>query len=1068
MRNVPDIQTARLVTTRVARAVTLTGGRVGTRGPILAFAGLLALIGASYLVWPALAPAAAASVGVGSAAAVAVGVRRFRPRQAAAWRLVGAALLAHAAARTVYLLLPGDPGSLKPFVWITFALHLTMLVLLVAGIRGLARSSVHGRVAVIDAAVVLLGVGLLGGAVVVMGSGEVPGLAGLVSYAGVGYLLRDVIIVAVMISFVTAVRWNTSVLLLVLSVAGLLANDALFRVSRIDGDWVPSGPLALCWLVFFVATGCAALDPSMAELVPRERTEVAPLGLGLLVAGAALPFAVMAIGAFQPTWPYRAPVAAAATVILLLALTRIVDVAIRLRRQVRGEQVLRDASAELASALDASEVSATLDGAVRRLLPPGEHYRLSLMQLNPHPTGESTGLQDRTEQTTDAASLDALTHGVEHAERGGPTLEIALSRKAHPDGRTDLSTVDGYGAPTAAGPEAAGPPTLVVRADRVALSALEPRLEVLAMQAGLALERMRLNGEIIRHTNDAYFRSLVQNSADIILIINDENRIQYASPSADSIFGDVPLSDMPLPVLVTHPERRVADAFLERARTDGGRHPRGGGTTPPWTVHTANGGLADVEISVQDLRDDPSIGGLVVTMRDITERRRLERELHYRSNHDALTGLENRLPFSERLEAAVASAKESGGVAAILYIDLDDLKLINDGLGHSTGDAVLITVGERLGTFVATNGAAPRDAAARLGGDEFVVLLAELSDEAAADEAADRLVATLREPVDVDGREVSCRASVGVATTSRSADTATALLRDADLALYAAKGTGKGQWRHYESWMRRTVMARLELRASLERAVDDGALLVHYQPIVDLEVGFPVGFEALVRWQHPTQGLLLPDQFIDVAEESGLIVPIGSRVLATAMRDAKLWSEITGSEPYVGVNVSARQFRGQSFPAEVRRLLKETGLAPHRLMLEITESLLLRDDDSVWQDMQALRRIGVRIAIDDFGTGFSSLSYLRKVPLDVVKLDRLFIQTMTDSPQQRELVEGIVRLTNVLGLQVIAEGIETDEERAHAIRVGCAFGQGYMFSRPMPVREASRWLTQQAPVYIGR
>jgi diguanylate cyclase (GGDEF)-like protein/PAS domain S-box-containing protein len=594
------------------------------------------------------------------------------------------------------------------------------------------------------------------------------------------------------------------------------------------------------------------------------------------------------------------------------------------------------------------------------------------------------------------------------------------------------------------------------------------------MQAGLALERMRLNDEIIRHANDAYFRSLVQNSADIILIIDEENRIQYASPSADSIFGDTSLADLPLPVLVMHPENREAEVFLARARADGGRPLPSGRIMRPtaidphaWSVHAVDGGQADVEVSAQDLRSDSSIGGLVVTMRDVTERRRLERELHYRSSHDLLTGLENRLAFTERLDAAVAAAKGSGRVASILFADLDDLKMINDAFGHGTGDAVLATVGERLRTFVAANGCAPRDTAARLGGDEFVVLLGGVRDGAAVDQLADQLVATLGEPVDVDGHEVTCRASVGVATTSRD-DTAPELLRNADLALYAAKGAGKGQWRHYESWMRSTVMARLELRASLERAVDDGALLLHYQPILDLEASAPAGFEALVRWQHPTEGLLFPDQFIDVAEESGLIVPIGLWVLATAMRDAVRWTEITDSEPYVGVNVSARQFRGQSFTTEVRRLLKETGLAPHRLMLEITESLLLRDDDGIWQDMQALRRIGVRIAIDDFGTGFSSLSYLRQVPLDVVKLDRLFIQTMTHSPQQRELVAGIVRLTNVLGLQVIAEGIETDEERALAIQAGCAFGQGYLFSRPIPDREAHRWLAaHQTPAPIG-
>ena len=917
-----------------------------TRWFVVTFVCVLAGVGASYLLWQDFAPAAAALVGVGSAAAVVAGVRRYRPRRARAWLFLAAALLLNAAARTVYLLLPGEPGSLKPLIWVTIALHLVMLGFLIAGIRGLATSNVHGRVAVIDAAVILLSTGLLAGTFVALQLASMPGLDRFHSYISVGYVLRDVIIVAVMINFVTAVRWSASVLLLVLGVGGLIANDALFRVSRIDGPWVPTGPLALSWLVFFTAFGAAALVPSMARLDPRANgKEAAPLRLGLLAAAVLLPFAVLVINAFRRPPIFQPAVATVATLIVILVLVRILDVAMQLRRQIAGERVLRDASAELAAAMDAPAVLAAVDLAVRRLLRPGMDYRL---------------IEDRAVGPTGIAGAD---------EDPGWTLEIALSHRLRPGDGTNGPTPHGPGTLIWAAPDAGNAPTLVVRANRGSLATLQPRLEVLAVQAGLALERMRLSEEVIRNTNDRYFRSLVQNSTDVILVVNDRNRIQYASPSADSIFGVVALTGASLPDLVEHPGRATTEAFLQRVRTTGHGATSATPAAPKawhdWTIIGADGGRAEVEISCQDLRDDRSIDGLVVTLRDVTERRRLERELRYRNAHDPLTGLPNRLSLTDGLEEVIATTPTPEAVTGLLYIDLDDLKLINDGLGHDAGDAVLSSVGGMLGNFAITNDGTGRNMAARLGGDEFAVLLADLADGAAADRAADRLVTALGRPINIGGHELFCHASVGVATTSETTTTATELLRDADLALYAAKDTGKGHWRHFESWMRSTVIARLELRASLERAISDDALILHYQPIVTLDGGRPVGFEALLRWHHPTLGLLAPDRFIDVAEESGLIIPIGRWVLATAMKTAQDWSDGTGFEPYIGVNVSARQFRSADFTSTVRDLLTETGLDPRRLMLEITESLLLRDDESVWHEMDRLRTLGVQIAIDD-------------------------------------------------------------------------------------------------------
>ncbi len=323
------------------------------------------------------------------------------------------------------------------------------------------------------------------------------------------------------------------------------------------------------------------------------------------------------------------------------------------------------------------------------------------------------------------------------------------------------------------------------------------------------------------------------------------------------------------------------------------------------------------------------------------------------------------------------------------------------------------------------------------------------------------------EPFTVNGNQIHASASIGVSTTADAVDSSD-LLRQADLALYVAKGEGKGRWRRYQSALHTRIVERLALRAELDRAISDDALALSYQPIISLDGGRTVSFEALVRWHHPTRGLILPNQFIDVAEESGLIVPMGNWVLANALRAAAEWRDmaangngtwLNGDAPYVSVNVSARQFRTAGFPDRVHQELAAAGLPTSALMLEITESLFLHDDDQVWSDLAALRGAGIRIAIDDFGTGYSSLSYLRQVPVDVVKVDRSFINAMSSSTQQRALVEGIVRLADTLGLDVIAEGIERAVDRDLLASIGCDFGQGYLFSEPLTEKDAMSGLT---------
>jgi diguanylate cyclase (GGDEF)-like protein len=1058
-----------------------------------AYAGLVIAATALHLWYAPASSAGVVVIGLASAGAVAYGVRRYRPARATAWWLLASAVAINAAARVVYDMLPGDAGTLKPWGWVVWSMHLAMLVLLVAGALGLARSTLRGASAAIDAAIIVLGSGLIGGILIAIPYASAPGVGDLWRSVRVAYVFRDVVVLALAIHLATAVRWNRSVKWLLTALFGLVAYDVLFRLGRIHGEWLDGTSFDLVWLLFTVGIGAAALTRTMRAFdtpIAANVRDGAPLRIGLVAVLALMPSAVLLLGLFQePPW-YQPFIVIFATLILILALARIVDVARQLRRQVDGERVLRQTITDLAGAQDYSSVAPLINGAVGRLLEPATDYQVAIVDCPPAsddapwPDAVGGGLFETTALPSPIArqlgnrglslALQLIERPSEpsHADaaRNAASMAVPAARGADETGRTE------------SGGFARGS-KLLVRSNRSSLNALRPRLEVLATQAAFTLERIQLNKENIRHISESYFRTLVQNSTDVILIVDDDNRIRYASPSADSVFGATALIGVELPGLVAQGDREAAERLLKRARasvpgmlaSEATLHELATGTRltsdgmvvadvvgdGDWMVNGDGAGPARVEVSCRDLRADPSIDGLVLTLRNVTKQRLLESELEQRAFHDPLTGLGNRLPFIERLTEVVERFAGERELTAVLYVDLDDLKLVNDALGHETGDALLTAVGDRLRSFVAGYGGPNNSMAARLGGDEFAVLLADVVNESAADAAAGRLLATLAQPVHVAGHEVTCGASVGVATTAQDADTGPDLLRNADLALYSAKNIGKGQWRHYESWMRSTVMARLEVRSSLERAIEDDALVLEYQPIVALDDGRPAGFEALLRWEHPSRGRLSPDQFIDVAEESGLIAPIGEWVMRDAMDAARRWGTSDDS-PYVAINVSARQFRTPGFTATVQRLITESGLRPDRVTLEITESLLLRDDDSVWQDLQNLRRFGVRIAIDDFGTGYSALSYLRHVPLDVVKLDRSFIQSMAASVKQRELVQGIVGLADVLGLQVIAEGIETEHERDLAARIGCAYGQGFLFSPALPVNDAQRWLARRA------
>lgn len=456
--------------------------------------------------------------------------------------------------------------------------------------------------------------------------------------------------------------------------------------------------------------------------------------------------------------------------------------------------------------------------------------------------------------------------------------------------------------------------------------------------------------------------------------------------------------------------------------------------------------------------DDPDIGGVIVNVRDISDRKAMEEQLSHQAFHDGLTGLSNRALFTDRVDHALQRAARTGLQPAVIFLDLDGFKTVNDSLGHGAGDELLVEVARRLSASVR-----PSDTAARLGGDEFAVLVEESLDS--ADEAvlvADRILLALSTPFDVAGQRVRISASLGIAVAGTDA-TATSLLRDADVAMYRAKADGKAQWVVHDGEMRAAAMERLQLESDLLHALESGQFRLVYQPVVELDTRAVVGFEALLRWHHPSLGVILPDRFVPIAEENGLIVPIGADVLRDACRAAVAWSE---GRPdlaalTISVNVSARQIASPDLVVHVAEALAHSGLEAGRLVIEMTETALIQDADLAAHRLQDLRDLGVRLAVDDFGTGYSSLSYLRQFPVDILKIDRSFIAGISDEEQVPALVRGLLDLGRTLELETIAEGVELPVQLDWLRNERCQYGQGFLFARPLPADEVVAALDAQ-------
>ena len=532
--------------------------------------------------------------------------------------------------------------------------------------------------------------------------------------------------------------------------------------------------------------------------------------------------------------------------------------------------------------------------------------------------------------------------------------------------------------------------------------------------------------------------TVVHHAADLFVLVDAEGILLYANPAASRTFG-VALED----AIGTnagsylHPDdlEHVTEHFERLLATPGES------LTDTVRFVSTSDEVRILELVYTNCLNDPEVAGVIVNGRDITERRELEAELVQQTLHDPLTGLANRTLFVDRAERLMALARRDQLDVSVLFVDLDDFKTVNDAMGHQAGDELLRSVAGRLAATIRQD-----DLLGRFGGDEFVILVHPRSAEESGELLAHRLGDVLRRPCEIEGRSLTVTASVGIATGRDQ--TVEELVRDADVAMHQAKAAGKRRVVAFAPQMGASANDRLQLVIDLQHALEHDEFTVHYQPVVDLATRSITGVEALVRWDHPVRGRLAPLEFIPCAEENGMIVELGRQVLTEACRRGRSWGLDTRGLT-LAVNLSARQLASPGLVEDVSRILTETAFAPAALVLEITETVLVQDAQAAVSRLRALKALGVRLAIDDFGTGFSSLSYLRQLPVDILKIDRSFVSDLHDSSESAAIVRSLIDLGHTLDLELIAEGVEVEAQSDALLAQHCTLAQGFLFARPM-------------------
>lgn len=554
-------------------------------------------------------------------------------------------------------------------------------------------------------------------------------------------------------------------------------------------------------------------------------------------------------------------------------------------------------------------------------------------------------------------------------------------------------------------------------------------------------DRKRAENKLLR--SESRFRLMVQHSSDVVAVVDADNMLTYVSPSIERMM-DIKVEH----VLGRNVFEMLSVTEAERVKAMAGG-PAGSSGTLDVRLRAGDGTIRAIEVSMTDMLDEPDVAGVVLSMRDVSDRRKLEDSLRHQALHDDLTGLANRTLFTDRVRDALAAGND---LRAVLFLDLDDFKLINDSLGHVVGDQVLVTVADRIQQCLRLT-----DTAARLGGDEFAVLLTDVYGESEVEEITNRIRHIISEPIDVSGHSLRLTSSVGIALSNDPNRTGQDLLRLADLAMYQAKNAGKDRFQTFEAYMETSASEQLGLKTALLRAVENNEFVVHYQPIFDVNHGRTIGVEALVRWDDPERGLISPAAFIGAAEETGLINQIGNIVTTQALADLTRWRD-SGFDIYCTINVSGRQFQEVGFAEKLVGQIEASAVDPSQIVVELTESLLVLPNAA--QIFTTLRNSGIRIAIDDFGTGYSALQYLQNFNIDLIKIDRAFVTALGETGDPG-VVQAVLDVASSIGAKTVAEGIEHTIELKRLKKLGVELGQGYYFCRPVPEPELRRVLLNE-------
>jgi diguanylate cyclase (GGDEF)-like protein/PAS domain S-box-containing protein len=955
-----------------------------------------------------------------------------------AWYLLAAAELCFIAGDTSYNVLTEIMHQDNPFPSVADVFYLLTYPLFAAGILLIirARSSSRDIASLIDAVIITTGLGLLSWVYLIVPNFLADDLNVFERIVSVAYPLGDVLILAMLARLVAGGGLRIrSMVLLVTGALGLMVADVLYGLIQLNGVWTIGGPVDTGWAVFYLAWGTAALHPSMhrlSDVVPQRSVGASRARITLLALASLIAPGVLVIQSQTNRNVHATTVAIFSAALFVLVLARMSGILKAHQQSVKRERAARASGEALVAAQGLADIYQAALAGVTSLV--GTRLKGASVYL-----ADSDGIR-RVASSTTGSLLDEAK--LWDAAQGGGYLSESGTVSVNPL-RYDLQDRG-----------------MLITEGKTALTVDQHHaLGTLASQVALAVVSATLGEELRQRQNQEQFRGMIQNASDIIVVVDESGCIRYGTPSLERELGHrvSELLGTPLVELLHPDESMTADALISGLAGRSAQTP----LVADWRLRNAAGLYLFFEVLTSNLLDS-SVGGIVLTMRDVSGRRALEEQLMHQAFHDPLTGLPNRALFQDRVEHALKRAVRDGTTVAMAMLDLDDFKVVNDTRGHAAGDTMLVDVAERLQTELRSS-----TTIARLGGDEFAILIEDLDDPSQIRGLAERIMEPFRTPFLVEGEELVISASVGVVLSggTQVVLTFTELLRCADLALYAAKEAGKSRTEMYHDDLHTKMVSRLTQRSELSQAMDAGQFECHFQPIVLIDTGEIVGSEALARWRHPTRGLVMPAEFIALAEETGQIVELGRWVLDTACAHWRVWADLGHTRHRLSVNVSARQLQESGFVDEVRSILTRHRMTPSYLVLELTESVFALDGQTALTRLNTIRDMGVHIAIDDFGTGYSSLSYLQKFQIDELKVDKSFVDGLgSGNTNDGALARAIASMANSLQLEVVAEGIERVEQRDELWSMGCRLGQGYLYSKPVPARALLDLLTRARPL----